>query len=53
MLPETVIDQIKAVKNVIDAGVTAGGGIQGSVDLASDLPGSVEGSMNIADALGN
>lgn len=53
MLPENIIDQIKAVKDVIDAGVTAGGGLQGAVDLASDLPGSVEGSLNIGDALGS
>lgn len=53
MLPENIVDQITAVQNVIDAAVTAGGGIQGSVDLAADLPGSVEGSLNIADALGN
>ncbi|MDN5758964.1 MAG: hypothetical protein L0H59_10595 [Tomitella sp.] len=52
MIPENIVKQLEAVQAVVDGSVSAGGGIQGSVDLAAALPEAVTGSSTLLSSLG-
>ncbi|WP_182348046.1 hypothetical protein [Tomitella gaofuii] len=51
MLPDPIIDQIKAVQDVVDGSVAAGGGIKGALELSIALPAAAAGSMALAGSL--
>ncbi|GAA4820363.1 hypothetical protein [Tomitella cavernea] len=51
MLPDNVVDQIKAVQDVVDGSVAAGGGIQGALNLSIAIPAAAAGSVVLLGSL--
>lgn len=52
MLPDNVVDQIKAVQDVVDGSVAAGGGVKSALDLVAGSFAATTASITLGALIG-